>query len=61
MNFDRCAILASLHRPQDALQRRCPGLHPSVAVVYKKNKYPPIGEYFKLVAETGFEPATSGL
>ena len=24
-------------------------------------KYPPFGEYLKLVAETGFEPATSGL
>jgi hypothetical protein len=23
-NFDRCAILASLHPPQAALQRRCP-------------------------------------
>ena len=22
-NFDRCAILTSLHRPQDALRRRC--------------------------------------
>ena len=37
----------------------CPG-NPSVAG-HKLKKYPPFGEYLKLVAETGFEPATSGL
>jgi len=31
MNFDRCAILASFHRPQDALRRRCPLAVPKIA------------------------------
>ncbi len=33
-NFDRCAIFASLHRPQDALWRQCP----KQAACFARNK-----------------------
>ena len=60
MNFDRCAISHSLHLPQAAVVFNAPGYTRRLQF-FAKNKYPPFGEYFVLVAETGFEPATSGL
>ena len=59
MNFDRCATIALPSSATGGGRALCPG-NPSVAG-HTLKKYPPFGEYLKLVAETGFEPATSGL
>ena len=59
-NFDRCAIIALPSSATGGGRALCPGLHPSVAGLYNK-KVPTLKWVLELVAETGFEPATSGL
>ena len=64
MNFDRCAILASLHPPQAALRRRCPSR--SACLRFKffcttKKKQPPDGNCFFLAGAEGLEVASQPL
>ena len=51
-DFDRCAILASLHRPPGALRRRCPK-----QICFARKKREPLKTLSFLVEATGFEPA----
>ena len=68
-DFDRCAILASLHRPPDALRRRCLVPHSWFGTVkghgYKsinlnqKKQRPSLTVFIFLVGVTGLEPMAS--